>query len=193
LVITRLRPGLILQYAAGSALLRYGVPGYVPAGLIRLLPMLPLDRHLIVPVVHADDVAAAVMAAIDRQAGGAFNLAAEPAISRDDIAAVLNALPVQIPERVIRAVVAATFMARLQRIDAGWIDLAFAAPLLDTHKARTELGWEPQVDARTALAEAVSGLVTAASTASPVLRPRTVGNQWQDLLRAGPMTRRRLP
>ena len=191
-VVTRCRPGLIFQRAAGSSLLRYGLPGYVPAGLIRLLPVLPLDRRLIIPVVHADDVASALVAAIDRRATGAFNLAAEPAISRDDIASALRAWPVQIPKGVLRAVVAATWKVRLQRIDAGWIDLAFAVPLLDTTRARTELDWQPAVDARIALTEAIWAMASSASASSPVLRPRTVGNQLIELMRDGPITRRAL-
>lgn len=160
--------------------------------MIRLLPVLPLDRRLTIPLVHADDVATAVLSAIEREAGGAFNLAAEPAISREDIAEALRARPIHVPESLIRGVVAATFAARLQRIDAGWIDLAFAAPLLDTTRARTQLGWEPQVDARAALAEAIDGIADAASTSSPVLRPRNLGRQFRELLRNGPITTRKL-
>jgi UDP-glucose 4-epimerase len=189
-VVTRFRPGIIVQREAGSALLRYGVPGYVPAVLVRLLPVLPLDRRLTIPLVHADDVAAAVLSAIERKAGGAFNLAGEPAVTRDDIAAALHAHPIHVPESAIRAVVGGTFAARVQRIDAGWIDLAFAAPLLDTARARTELAWVPRVDTRAALAEVVDGMVAAASTSSPVLRPRTVGWQFRELLRTGPITTR---
>jgi nucleoside-diphosphate-sugar epimerase len=191
-IVTRFRPGIIVQRDAGSALLRYGLPGYVPAPLIRLLPVLPLDRRLTIPLVHADDVATAVLSAIEREAGGAFNLAAEPAISRDDIAAALHAHPIHVPQSLVRGLVAATFAARVQRIDAGWIDLAFAAPLLDTTRARSELGWEPRVDARAALAEAIDGMKAAGSTSSPVLRPRTVGRQFRELLQSGPITSRTL-
>jgi nucleoside-diphosphate-sugar epimerase len=190
LLITRFRPGLVLQRSAGSSLLRYGVPGYVPARLIQLLPVLPLDRKLVVPVVHADDVAAAISAAIEQHKGGAFNLAAEPGITRDDIAQALRAFPVQVPERVLRVVVDLTWRSRLQRIDAGWIDLAFAAPLMDTTRARTELGWAPATDAKSALREVISGIAAASSTNSPVLRRRTVRNQLVDLVRSGPITAR---
>jgi nucleoside-diphosphate-sugar epimerase len=191
-VITRFRPGIVLQRAAGSALLRYGVPGYFPARLTTALPVLPLERAFTVPVVHADDLAAAVLASIHRRAGGAFNIAAEPPITRDDLAAALGARPVPLPAAALRALVAASWHARLQRIDAGWIDLAFAVPLLDTTRARTVLDWEPRVDAVSALREALAGIRDAASTASPVLRPRTVLGQLTELMRSGPITTRRL-
>lgn len=193
ILVTRFRPGLVMQRAAGSALLRYAVPGYLPAGLIRRLPLLPVDRSLVVPVVHADDVASAVIGALQRRAPGAFNLAAEPPMTRDDIAAVLHARPVHLPAAWLRAVVAATWHVHLQRLDAGWIDLAFGVPLLDTSKARAELDWQPLVDAKSALAEAISGMAAAASTGSPVLRRRTMRAQLRELLQTGPITRRELP
>lgn len=191
-VVTRFRPGLILQRVAGSELLRYTFPGYVPARLIRVVPVLPVDRRLIVSFVHADDVARAVVRAIERGAGGAFNLAAEPPLTRDDIAAALGARAVHLPYRIIHGVVAASWHARLQRVSPGWIELAFSAPLLDAGRARRELDWKPQVDAQGALREAIAGMAGAAAADSPVLRRRTVPDQAVELIRRGPITRRRL-
>jgi len=39
LTITRLRPGFVVQGAAASGLLRYGLPGYVPAAALRWVPL----------------------------------------------------------------------------------------------------------------------------------------------------------
>jgi len=39
LTITRLRPGFVVQGAAASGLLRYGLPGYVPAVALRWVPL----------------------------------------------------------------------------------------------------------------------------------------------------------
>ena len=189
-VVTRFRPGLIFQHEAGSELLRYTVPGYVPAWLIRVVPVLPMDRRLIVPVVHADDVADAFVTAIERRAPGAFNLAAEPPITRDDIAEALHAHPVHVPSTLVRAAVAAGWHARLMRLSPGWIDLAFSAPLLDTGRARSVLDWRPRIEARAALAETIAGMAEGAATSSPVLRRRTVGNQATELIRSGPITQR---
>jgi UDP-glucose 4-epimerase len=191
--IARLRPGLVVQRDAGSALLRYGVPPYVPAGLLRVLPLLPVDRSLVVPVVHADDVADAIVRVLDRRAEGPFNLAAEPPITRDDIAAALGARGVHVPAPVLSKLAGLTWRARLQPLDPGWLDLAFAVPLLDTTRARRELGWQPRTDARTALREVVDGMATAASAPSPALRPRTVLGQLRRLVTSGPVGDRRLP
>lgn len=103
MTVTRMRPGFVLQRAAASGLLRYGLPGNVPAALLRWLPVLPLDRKLLIPVIHADDVADAIVAAMRRRVGGAFNLAAEPPLTRADIAEALGARPVQVPARVLSA------------------------------------------------------------------------------------------
>jgi nucleoside-diphosphate-sugar epimerase len=76
--IARMRPGFIVQRAAASGLMRYALPGYVAMGVVPLLPLLPIDRGLCIPLVHADDVASAFVRAIERRTSGPFNLAAEP-------------------------------------------------------------------------------------------------------------------
>jgi nucleoside-diphosphate-sugar epimerase len=191
--IARLRPGLVMQRAAGSALLRYAVPAVVPAGLLHHVPVLPLDRTLTFQCVHADDVADAVVRVLDRRAVGAFNLAAEPPITRDDVAEALGARAIHTDRRLLRAAVDLSWRARLQSLDPGWIDLAFAVPLMDAGRARRELDWQPQVDARSALTEALEGMADAAAGASPVLRPRSVAQQLIRLVRSGPTGGRRLP
>jgi nucleoside-diphosphate-sugar epimerase len=193
IVVTRMRPGLVMQRAAGGSLARYGLPGYLPAAALRLLPVVPVGRRLIIPVVHADDVAGAIVASLERRAGGAFNLAAEPGVSGNDIAAILRAWSVQVPPPVLHSLVQLSWRLRLQRIDAGWLDMAFAVPLLDCGRATSLLGWQPTVDARVALAEAVSAMTGGVGMPSPVLRQRTIGNQLADLIRSGPITNREMP
>lgn len=193
LLVTRFRPGLVLQASAGSALLRYGLPGWMPAAVVRLLPVLPIDGRIALPVVHADDVARAVLGAVRRRIGGAFNLSAEPRIGRAGLAKALGAVALPLPSSVLRAVVDLSFRAHLQRLDVGWVDLAFSVPLLDTGRARRELEWIPQVDAQTALEQAVHGMQAVESADSPVLRRRTVRGELSDLLRSGPIAKRPVP
>ena len=191
--IARMRPGFVLQREAGSALLRYGLPGYVPAWVLRVVPVLPVDRRLLIPVVHTRDVADALVRALHRRATGAFNLAGEPPVSRDDIAAALGARPIHVPAAALSALLRATWRGHVQPLDPGWLDLGFAVPLMDTTRARTELGWTPTVDARDALREAIEGMQDRAGTASPVLRPRSMLVQLKKMASAGPIGRRRLP
>jgi UDP-glucose 4-epimerase len=191
--VARMRPGLIVQRESGSALLRYGVPAWFPAPVLRHLPLLPLDDGLAVPLVHTDDVADAVARVLDRTATGPFNLASEPPVTRDVIARVLGARPVPLPRSILRDAAALSWHARLQPLDPGWLDVAFAAPLLDTTRARRELEWSPSVPADAALAQVVEGMADAAAAPSPALRPRSIANELVALVTRGPIGSRRLP
>ena len=192
-VVTRMRPGIVGQSSAGSALLRYGVPALVPARALGLLPLLPLDRRLRVPVVHSSDVADAVLRALTTRAAGAFNLAADPPVTVGDIATALGARHVHVPAAAVRVAMSAAWHARLQPVDPGWLDLGYSAPLLDTSRARSELGWSPTVDGPSVLLETLAGMREAASDHTPVLRPRRVAEQLGRLVRDGPVSHRREP
>ncbi len=191
--VTRLRPGIIGQSGAGSALLRYAVPGLVPAAALRFVPVLPLDSRLSVPVVHADDVADAVLRVLERRPGGAFNLASGRPITSELVGAALHARSVHVPARVLRAVVSALWHARLEQLDPGWVDLAYAVPLLDSGRAETELGWQPAHTETEVLEEIVAGMVTAASSPTPVLRPRRLADNLARAFADGPVHRRARP
>jgi nucleoside-diphosphate-sugar epimerase len=192
-VITRMRPGIVGQRTAGSALLRYGVPGLVPARALDLVKVLPLDRRLIIPMVHADDVADAIERVLRGRVPGAFNLAADPPITTRRIAEVFGARPVHVPARALRVAMAGAWHARLQQVDPGWLDLGFSVPLLDTSRASRELGWSAGVDAVAVLRETLSGMRDASADDTPVLRRRSVLRQLTDAVRRGPVSRRRLP
>jgi UDP-glucose 4-epimerase len=192
-VVTRLRPGIVGQRSAGSALLRYGVPGFVPARALSLLPILPIDRGLTIPMVHSDDVADAIARVLERRAGGAFNLAAEPPLTAARIAEVFGARLVHLPSGVLRPLVTASWKLHLQQVDPGWLDLGFTVPLLDCGRAFRELEWTPSVDAMTVFGEVLSGMRDTASDRTPVLRPRTVLGQAREALRRGPVSERHRP
>jgi UDP-glucose 4-epimerase len=191
--VTRLRPGIIGQGSAGSSLLRYAVPALVPARALGWVPVVPLDRRLAIPMVHADDVADAIEKVLVGRVAGPFNLAAPPPITRDDIATVLKARPVHVPAPVVRAAVSLSWHARLQQVDPGWLDMGFALPLLDCGRAHRELGWSPTKDALSVLEETVAGVRHGWSDGSPVLRARTVAGELTRVLRGGPVGHRRQP
>ncbi|MDF1606238.1 NAD-dependent epimerase/dehydratase family protein [Nocardioides sp. YIM 152315] len=192
-VVTRTRPGIISQRAAGSAQLRYFLPTLVPAAAVRHVPVLPLDRRLTLQVVHADDVARAIALAIEARAPGPFNLVTEPVLDRSDVAAALGARPVHVPFPVVRAAADLSWRAHLQPVDAGWIDMAYHVPLLDASRARTELGWVPGHDATAVLATMVEAMASAEHGSSEVLRPRTIADGVRRALRRGPVGQRPRP
>lgn len=187
-----LRPTLLGQYAAGGPMLRCGLPGVVPGALLRHVPVVPVDPAFGIQLVHARDVADAVVRVVERRASGAFNLAAEPLLRGHDIAAALGARPVPLRQEHTRAVLAAAWRAHLHPLDPGWVDMALQAPWVDTTRAREELGWRPRHTAREVLAELVRGMADGAGTASPALRPRRVLEAVTRGLRAGTVARREL-
>lgn len=192
-VVTRTRPGIIGQRAAASSQLRYFVPSLIPAPALGWLPVLPLDRDLALPVIHADDVAEAIRLALVGRVGGAFNLASDPPLAATDVASVLGARHVHIPASVLRAAASASWRLHLQQVDPGWVDLAFQVPVLDSSRARTELGWTPTVSAVGTLQEMVSGMRQRASGRTPSLRTRSVRDGLTRALREGPVDRRPFP
>jgi UDP-glucose 4-epimerase len=191
--IARMRPGFIVQRAAASGLMRYALPGYVPMSVVPLLPLLPLDRRLCIPLVHADDVADALVRAIERRAAGAFNLAAEPPLGRDDIAKVFGAKPIHIPSSLLGALVDISWRARLQPIDRGWLDMAFSVPLLDCSRARAELDWHPGWSSIDALADVIEGVRQRGHGDSPPLRRRSMIEQLHRDMTKGAITTRHRP
>jgi UDP-glucose 4-epimerase len=191
--IARMRPGFIVQRAAASGLLRYGLPGYLPMRIVPWLPVLPLDKRLSIPLIHADDVADAIVRVLDRRATGPFNLAADPPIGRNDIAAALHARPLHLPSRLLGRLVDLSWRARLQHIDRGWLDLAFAVPLLDCSRAGDELGWTPATTAIDALKDLLDGVAHAANADSPPLRKRSMLELLRRDATQGLISSRRLP
>ncbi|WP_243056582.1 NAD-dependent epimerase/dehydratase family protein [Nocardioides sp. SR21] len=191
-VVSVTRPGIVAQRSAGSGQLRYFLPTVVPPAVLRVLPLLPLDNDVVIPVVHADDLAAAITAIIEKRAGGPFNIAVE-ALGADAIAEVLGARRVPVPPALVRAAAAVSWHLHLQPVDAGWVDMAHQAPVLDSTRARTELEWRPAYDGTAALAEAVAGMVETGHDATAVLRRRTIVDGLARAVREGPVARRRRP
>jgi nucleoside-diphosphate-sugar epimerase len=165
----------------------------LPTALLRVVLVLPLDRSITFPVVHSEDVADAIVQVLRRRAAGAFNLAAEPPITRDLVAQALHARPVHLPAPLLRALLSASWHLHVQPLEPGWLDLGRSVPLLDTARARRELDWQPRHDATAALADALAGIADGAGTASPVLRPRSVLGEVRRLVRRGPVSHRTLP
>jgi UDP-glucose 4-epimerase len=171
--IVRLRPALIFQADAASRIRRLFLGTLAPSRLLRpgVLPVFPTVTGLRFQAVHADDVAAAYRAAIVGDAHGAFNLAAEPVMTLDDIAAVLGARALPIPPALIRPAVRASWAARLHPVDVGWYDLARRCPVLSSDRARRELGWAPRHTGRDAVRELLTGVAEEQGAATPALVP----------------------
>lgn len=175
--VTVVRPTLVLQADAASEIGRYFL-GPLPLAAARVVPgsiasklPLPLPGDLHLGLVHADDVADALSRILDRRAGGAFNLSADPAMDADAIARALGTVRVPVPAPVLRAGLAAAFAAHLVPTEPGWLDIALGVPLLDSTRARQVLGWDPQHRGNRMLPEFVAALGRGAGADGPLLRP----------------------
>ncbi|MEV0425153.1 NAD-dependent epimerase/dehydratase family protein [Micromonospora sp. NPDC049836] len=169
--VVRLRPGLIFQRDAGTEISRYFIGPLLPVQLLRYgrIPLVPANRRLRMQAVHADDVADAYARAVLGEARGAFNVAADPVLTPELVARHFHGWTVPVAAPVLRAAASLTWWARLQPVDAGWVDLALNVPLLSSERAERELGWTPRVDAVTALRDLFAGMAHRAGTASPPL------------------------
>jgi nucleoside-diphosphate-sugar epimerase len=176
--IVRLRPGLIFKREAGPEIRRLFAGPLLPARLLRpgLIPILPLPDRLVVQCVHADDVGEAYrQAALSPDASGAYNIAADPVLYPDDLARLFGAKRVRVPERAVRLLADATWRAHLQPAPPGWVDLGLEVPVMDTRRAREQLGWSPRHDSRAALNELLAGMREPAGLDTPPLEPRAGG------------------
>jgi UDP-glucose 4-epimerase len=124
-------------------------------------------------LVHADDLADALVRIIEQRAGGAFNVADEPVLGGRDLGLALKAgRIVPVDRRVARAAVKATYLAHLHPVQEGWLDLTLGVPLLNTDRLRDELGWQPQHSSADALRDLLEGMSEHAGTRSAPLRAR---------------------
>jgi UDP-glucose 4-epimerase len=175
--VARLRPGLIFKREAASGIRRLFAGPLLPSPLLRrsLIPVVPSLPRLRFQAVHSLDVGDAYRRALVRDVRGAFNVAAEPVLDPPGLARLLGARPVKISPRVLRALAGATWKLRLQPTPPGWLDMALAVPIMDTRRARDELGWEPRRTAEEALLDLLEGMRTGSGIDTPPLSPRTSG------------------
>ena len=158
--VVRLRPGLIFKGEAASGIRRLFAGPLLPTPLLRrgLIPIVPEMERLRFQAVHSFDVGEAYHLALTRDVRGAFNVAAEPVLDPPELARLLDARPVPIAPRVLRTAVTAAWKLRLQPTPPGWLDLALGVPLMDTTRAREELGWTPARTAGEALLELIDAM-----------------------------------
>ncbi len=120
-------------------------------------PILP-DPGVEFQLVHTNDVAAALLAAVEgRGEPGRYNLAGQGAMTVGLMARALGWHAVPVPDFAVASL--DEVLSRLPGMpaEAAWLT-AFRVPtLMDTRKAREQLGWEPEWDAEATLRETIQG------------------------------------
>ena len=149
--------------------------------------MIPAPSRLIFQATHADDIADAYRrAALDPSARGAYNVAANPVLTPQIIAEAVGGRAVPMPALLLRAAAEASFRLRLQPSGGGWVDMALQTPLMDSARAKAELGWSATRTSLAALTELLDGIGDGAGHATPPLSPRrTVIRPRSAALRSG--------
>ncbi|MBS1677198.1 MAG: NAD-dependent epimerase/dehydratase family protein [Actinobacteria bacterium] len=124
-------------------------------------PTLP-DAGVPLQLVHHDDVAAALAAAVEGKGPpGAYNLAGDGQILIADIARALGWHSIRVPRSALGATSAVAGRLSFISPQLEWGTALTTPVLMDTTKAREELGWEPRFDAaETLLQTAVSARET---------------------------------
>jgi nucleoside-diphosphate-sugar epimerase len=127
--------------------------GRLPLPLPVLVPALPLQ------LVHEADVGQALLGCVAAAGpAGAYNIAADGIITAADIARELGMLPLPVPAGP--AQFAALVMARLPFLPpmAQWVEAASHPAIMDTTRAKQELGWAPRFTALEALRDTLRPL-----------------------------------
>ncbi len=108
-----------------------------------LRPLFP-DPGIKLQLVHHDDVATAIAAAaVGRGEPGAYNVAGDGEITLSDVAEAVGGRGIRVPHAA--AIAASDAVAHVPGGHwlAEWIHVARASVVMDTGKAKRDLGWRP--------------------------------------------------
>ena len=176
--VVRMRPGLVFKKEAATGIRRLFAGPFLPGPLVRpeLIKVVPDVPNLRSQIVHSYDVGEAFrLAIVNDEARGPFNLATEPVLDPAERGRILDARSVPVSAQLARTGARLSWLLRMQPVSEGWLDMAMSVPIMDTGRARRELGWEPQRSADEALLDLLEGLRTGAGLETPPLSPKTGG------------------
>ncbi|MGY1752522.1 NAD-dependent epimerase/dehydratase family protein [Blastococcus sp. SYSU D01042] len=151
LALYLLRPPVVLGPNAVGA--KDVLPGpLAPLGrrLLGRPRRLPLPVPLLVPehplqLIHEEDVGRALqLCVVAAGPPGAYNIAGEGVVTAADVAREFGALPIRLPAAPGQA--AARAVSRLPFLPpvAEWVEAASRPVIMDTTRAREQLGWRPR-------------------------------------------------
>jgi len=153
-VLYLLRPSIVLgPHAVGAKDLLPGPlaplarrlatrAGRLPVPVPVLVPALPLQ------LVHEEDVGRALLRCVVAAGPpGAYNIAADGIITAADIVRELGLLPLSLPAGASQSAARAIAALPLLPPIAQWVEAASHPAIMDTARAKKELGWVPRFTA----------------------------------------------
>src|SRR4051794_4711234 len=153
-----LRPPIVLgPHAAGAKDLLPGplapIARRVGSNLRRLpVPLPVLAPDLPIQFVHEDDVGQALaLAIVGAGPPGAYNIAGEGVLSGAAIARELGLAPIPAPRSIVQATARAIAGLPFAPPVAEWAEAITRPVIMDSTKARRQLGWQPSFSAVDAL------------------------------------------
>jgi nucleoside-diphosphate-sugar epimerase len=170
--VVRMRTSLVFQRAAASEVHRLFLGPLLPWHLPRPMRLVPGVASLRFQATHASDIADAYLRALTRDVSGAFNIAAEPVLDANAIAAAVGGRVVRFPRLALRGLVSASYAAHLQPSEPGWLDMATKTPIMDCTRAHTLLDWHHTISSDEALRELLDGIGDGAGYPTPALQAR---------------------
>lgn len=181
--VVRLRPGFTFKEGSAAEQRRLFIGPFLPARLARpeLLPAIPDLPRLRFQVVHTSDVAEAYRLAVRTSVRGAFNIAADPVVDPSMLARLFRTRTLRVPDTPARAALSFAWHAHLVPASPHLFDAVLRLPLMDTSRARTDLGWSPTHSSAEAIIDFVHGLRRSRGMATPPLEPELPGGRLQEI------------
>lgn len=181
--VVRMRPAFLFKRRSASQQRRLFAGPLLPQLLVRpeLIPVVPDLPGLRMQAVHTDDAAQAYRLAALGEARGAFNLATDPVLDAPMLAELLHAKVVRLPVWAVRAPLVAAWRLHLTPASPDLFDAVLHLPLMDSTRARTELGWVPTHDATDTVREFLAGMREVAGLPTPPLTPTLPGGRAHEL------------
>ncbi|GAA0530903.1 NAD-dependent epimerase [Saccharopolyspora subtropica] len=177
--VVRLRTAFCFKPESASQQRRLFLGPLLMDRLVRpdLLPVLPMPSGMRFQAVHTEDVGEAYRLAALSDVSGAFNIAANPVINAGVLADLFGSRTLDVPVAPVKAALTAAWNLHLVPASPGLFDTFLRLPIMDTRRAREELGWTPRHSATDAVAAFLRGLRASAGAQTPPLRARIPGGR----------------
>lgn len=143
----------------------------------RFVPVL-LGHDPLLQLTHVDDAARALHTVVAGRHAGVFNIASDGVLPLRTVLALLGRLAVPVPSSWAQRVSGALWMGQLIDVPPSFLDFLRFPCVLDTDRARRELGFEPRYDVHALLADQLTARAAGRASRAdlrPVPRDRAGG------------------